>query len=414
MGFVGKIACRYLFARKGENFINLVSIFAVLGVALGVAVLNITMSIMTGFENELHNKLVGSSHVFVSSYGGKLGNSKEITAAINKLPEVKTAAPYVQGQVMLNADGRAQGVLLKGILKDSPSGQELLSYQKGNAVVSEFLEVKTRTSRLPQILIGDSLRLKLGLYKGQKLSLVSPQFVPGPLGLAPKQLAAELTGFYKSGLSGYEEALAYTTLDSAARFFRYGDSVTGLEVSLHDPSTAGSTKLKIQDLLTSFVLDSPVYVRDWTELNSSLWEAISLEKRAYFIVLLLLIVLASFSIVTTLIMIVLEKRKDIAVLRTFGAQSGTIRKVFVLMGGSIGFVGTILGLILGAIACYILSEYGFKLPQNVFPTDTLPIEVDPLNFLIVGVVAWAICLLATIYPAYKASKVEPCEILRYE
>lgn len=405
--FSRKIALRYLFSKKGETFISAVSIFAVLGVALGVAVLNITMSIMSGFEDELHKKLVGSSHIYIGSVAGEVDDYNLVIKKLKTINEIKTASAYVQGQVMLTIGKRSQGLLIKGIGENSPVFDELKNIKK-EIFFAESLDVQ-----LPKLLVGEQLKRRLGLYERQKVALLSPQMVSGPVGLAPRYKSFQIADFYNSGSSGYEEAFLYTTLTDAQKFFRLQDTVTGIEISLFEPNQAHLIKKKIIDELR-ILGKFNFYVQDWTELNSGLWEAISLEKRAYFIVLLLLIVLASFSIVTTLIMIVLEKRKDIAVIRTFGASSKTVRNIFLYMGGGIGLVGTVLGLVLGLAGCWVLTTYGFPLPENVFPTDTLPVKVSFLNFIFVGIIAWIICFVATLYPAIRASKLEPCEILRYE
>lgn len=421
--FIKKIANRYIWSRKSEAFISIVSIFAVLGVAIGVAVLNITLSIMTGFETELQNKLVGSSHVFIGKVAGNIDNWERVSSSIEEIDGITGVSPYAQGQVMLSDKRSSHGLLIKGIIKDGSAYEELKSYQLSDEEVSSiFTTTKVRNelstgevtqADLPNILVGNGLSRKLGLHTDKIVSLISPNVVSGPFGLAPRYKRYNISGFYKSGLSGYEEGLAYTSLKAVQKFFKLGKSITGFEISVNDPKKAPQIKQEIISKLREMKFYD-LYVQDWTETNKGLWDAIKLEKRVYFIVLLLLIVLASFSIVTTLVMIVLEKRKDIAVLRTLGASSRNIRNIFIYIGAFIGFSGTVLGLILGYIVCLFLSEFGFELPKNVFPTDTVPVVINISNFILVGVCAFVICLLATIYPARRASKLEPCEILRYE
>ena len=417
--FTRKIAKRYLWAKKSEAFISIVSIFALIGVAVGVAVLNITMSIMTGFEQELQNKLVGSSHIYIGRVNGGISNYDKLIDRVQALQSIKGLSPYVQGQVMLSANGKSQGLLLKGIIKDSLTYKELQSYQTNQILLDSIFEPTVVESDINEqafvsnILLGQELIRRLGVVSGEFVSALSPQVVSGPFGLAPRSKRFFVKGFYKAGLSGYEEALAYTDLNSAQNFFKLPNQITGLEISVNNPERAPAVKQTIISELREMGLFD-YYVQDWTELNKGLWEAIKLEKRVYFIVLLLLIVLASFSIVTTLVMIVLEKRKDIAVLRTLGASASVIRNIFILMGTIIGFLGTIIGLILGYIACVLLDTYGFQLPENVFPTDTVPVVINLTNFMIVGISAFLICIMATIYPARKASSLKPSEILRYE
>lgn len=421
--FVKKISGRYLWTKRGEAFINVVCIFSVIGVALGVAVLNIAMAIMAGFEEELHNKLVGSSHIYIGRIAGSVDSYQEIQNDLKKIPEITSAAPYIQGQVMLNGEGASQGLMLKGISKGSPSYNEIVSFgtttEKINKIYlpqiveSADSQGNLTNSELPGLFLGEGLRRVLKVYEGLPVSVLTPQTSASPFGLNPRYRRFVPVGFFKSGLSGYEESIAYTSLETAQEFFRLKNSVTGFEVTVSRPELAPKIAEKIKDIFRSQG-KADYYVQDWTRLNSGLWQAIKLEKQVYFIILLLLIALASFSIVTTLIMIVLEKRRDIAVMRTFGASSNTVFSIFIRLGASIGLIGTVSGVILGFIGAIGLREFGFPLPKNVFPTDVLPIKIEPLTFLIVAVASFVICLLATIYPARRAGKLNPSEILRFE
>ena len=421
--FVKKISKRYLWTKRGEAFINVVSVFSIIGVALGVAVLNIAMAIMAGFEDELHNKLVGSSHIYLGRIAASVDNYQQLEQDLKKIPEITLLAPYVQGQVLLNGEGTSQGLMLKGIVKDSPSYNELKSYETDNTKL-EQLEIPqiydstladgtAQKSELPALFLGEGIKRQVKVYAGLPVSVLSPQTASSPFGLNPRYRRFMPVGFFQSGLSGYEESIAYTSLAAAQEFFRQKDSVTGFEITVSDPNLAPKIAAQISDILREQgKID--YYVQDWTRLNSGLWQAIKLEKRVYFIILLLLIALASFSIVTTLVMIVLEKRRDIAVMRTFGASSKNISSIFIYLGASIGAIGTLAGLILGFLGAIGLEQYGFPLPKNVFPTDTLPIKIEPLTFLIVAVASFIICLLATLYPARRAGKLNPSEILRFE
>ena len=210
----------------------------------------------------------------------------------------------------------------------------------------------------------------------------------------------------------YEKALAYISISDAQKFFGLGDSVSGLEVRLDDIDLAPEVAQSIMDKASQ--LEELLYAEDWTQRNKPLWDAIRLEKKVYFIVLLLLVVLASFSIISTLIMIVLEKRKDISVLMTLGASSKSVANIFKYQGTVIGLIGTALGLAGGFLGCMLLKTYGFPLDERIFQMSQLPIKMEPLNFLLVGLAAFVICVLATIYPARRASKLEPSEVLRYE
>lgn len=421
--FVKKIAKRYLWTKRGEAFINVVSVFSIVGVALGVAVLNIAMAIMAGFESELHNKLVGSSHIYIGRIAANVEDYQALQDRLNKIPEITLSAPYVQGQVLLNGEGTSQGLMLKGILKDSPSFKELKSYDADLSKLeqlnvtqvyeSTLADGTVQKSELPALFLGEGIKRQVKVYSGLPVSVLSPQTASSPFGLNPRYRRFMPVAFFKSGLSGYEESIAYTSLAAAQEFFRQKDSVTGFEITVKDPNLAPKIAAQISDILREQgKLD--YYVQDWTRLNSGLWQAIKLEKQVYFIILLLLIALASFSIVTTLVMIVLEKRRDIAIMRTFGASAKDISSIFIYLGASIGTIGTLAGLILGFLGAVGLEQYGFPLPKNVFPTDTLPIKIEPLTFLVVAIASFIICLLATLYPARRAGKLNPSEILRFE
>jgi lipoprotein-releasing system permease protein len=422
LAFSKKIALRYLWSKRSEAFITISSVISVLGVAIGVIVLTMTMAIMTGFETELRNKVVGSSHIFVHRVGGKLHNWKDTVKKIETLPAVQTVNAYTQHQVLLSAEGRSRGLLIRGIQEEGTAATELSRYLGDKKAVEtlftpvstsvESLEKGVQSATLPGIIIGKELARTMLLYKGSKISLLSPDVGSTPFGLVPRFKRFVIVGIYSSGLTGYEEGLAYVNMKDAQQFFRLGDSISGIEVSLSDVDSAPQIAAKILDTLGG--VGSGFYVQDWTQANKELWEAIQLEKQVYFIVLLLIIVMASFSIISMLIMVVLEKRRDIAILKTLGARTSTIGWIFRLQGAIIGVSGVVIGLIGGYLGCLALRHYGFPLPENVFPTSTVPVQIEAVNFIAVGISAFVICLLSTWYPVRRASAVEPSEVLRYE
>jgi lipoprotein-releasing system permease protein len=302
------------------------------------------------------------------------------------------------------------------------ASEQLSQYMEGREAVSQMFSppsVPVRRSdgsvdevTLPGMIIGRELARQFNLSIGDTLSVFSPQTTSTPFGLVPKYRRFVVAGVYASGLVEYESGLVYIPLGEAQQFFQLGDAVTGLEVRLADvdqaPIIAEEMKKALLSLAPGFVVQS------WTESNRALWEAIQLEKRAYFIVLLLIIVMASFSIVATLIMIVLEKRKDIAVLMTMGASPSRVASIFRIQGAVIGLVGTVLGLGLSVLGCVALQTYGFPLNEQVFQMKQLPVRIEIGNFIMVSVSAFAICFLSTFYPARRASQLEPAEVLRYE
>ena len=413
--FSKKIALRYLWSKRAEAFISIITVFAIIGVAVGVAVLNITMSIMTGFEHELRSKIVGDSHIVVYKFGDSINSWQDVLLEIKKNKDVVAASPFTQNQALISIAGKSRGVMVKGIQSSGELASKLEGYLMNRSDLKYVFNGDENDSNdsLPGIVLGQELFNQLGIIPGTKVSILSSQTSSTPFGLSPRFRRFSARSSYQSGLSAYEEALAYVDLKEAQKFFKTGDSISGVEIMVSDIDNSSLTAESIRNALTSR-FGGGFYAQDWTQSNKELWEALKLEKQVYFIVLLLLIVLASFSIVSTLIMIVMEKRKDIAVMKTLGASTSSIAQIFRIQGAVIGLCGTIGGSVIGYLSCIALKHYGFPLPENVFPTDVVPVLISPMNFCIVAVSAFLICLLSTWYPARRASQVEPSEALRYE
>jgi lipoprotein-releasing system permease protein len=422
--FSKKIALRYLWSKRAEAFISIISIISVIGVAIGVMVLNIVMAVMTGFEHELREKIVGTdSHIVVSNrFGGRIDGWRDASAAIGQVQGVQSVSAFTYNQVLIRSDSRSSGLLVRGIAKDSASAQQVQTYLGATESLDPLFKPPTVTvlnasgdeqeASIPGILIGKSLARSLGVFVGTPVSILSPQVTSTPFGLVPSFRRFVVVGTYSSGLVEYESGVAYIALEEAQRFFGMENGVSGLEVRVNDINRAPETAKLILEKLGG--PSAGFAVRDWTETNRPLWEAIQLEKRVYFIVLLLIIVMASFSIVTTLIMIVLEKRKDIAIMKTMGASTASVSWIFRIQGAVIGGLGTVIGLVLGFVGCVALKKFGFPIDERIFQMSTLPIHIDPLNFVMVGIAAFSICFFATMYPARRAAQLEPSEVLRYD
>lgn len=421
--FSRKIAMRYLWSKRSEAFITIITIIAVLGVAIGVIVLNMTMAIMSGFEDELRKKIVGNTHVQVLRVGGVIRDWREVSKKVLEVPDVKTVSPFTQHQALLSMGGRARGLIIRGVEKDSVAAEELAGYLEAGFDIetlfsSQKIDVflsngKKEVAELPALIIGRELAKTLSIFAGEPVSLLSPQVSSSPFGLVPRFKRFAVSGVYKSGMAGYEETLVYVGLETAQKFFRIGDTVTGLDVAVNNIDLAPETAQRINEALSTLP-GGGYYTQDWKNRNKELWEALQLEETVYFIVLLLLIVLASFTIISALIMIVIEKRKDIAVLRTLGATTSSVANIFRMQGAIIGAVGTVLGTVGGYLGAVLLREYGFQLPEGVFPTTTVPVRLEFFNFAVVAVSAFLICCVSTIYPAWRASRLSPSEVLRYE
>ncbi|MCB0310312.1 MAG: ABC transporter permease, partial [Bdellovibrionales bacterium] len=355
-------------------------------------------------------------------YGGEIKDWRAIESTIRSVPGVESVAPFTYQQALLRNDRTSSGVLIRGIQQGSASADQLSEYLDGNQRIEKLfnpepLELKDsngdpQTVTLPGIVVGKELARSMGLLVGSPVSLLSPQVSSTPFGLVPRFKRFVVTATYSSGLVEYESGLAYITLEDAQRFFRLEDAISGFEIRVDHIELSPKIASAIMDALGGF--GSGFYAQDWTEQNKPLWEAIHLEKRVYFLVLQLIIVMASFSIISSLIMIVLEKRKDIAILKTMGASTRSIANIFMLQGMVIGLCGTLSGLLLGYAGCVALEHYGFPLPEGAFPMKTLPVRIDLFSFFLVGLVAFVICCIATLYPAIRASRLDPCEVMRYE
>jgi lipoprotein-releasing system permease protein len=423
-GFSKKIALRYLWSKRSEAFISIITIISVIGVAIGVMVLNIVMAVMTGFEHELREKMVGTdSHIVISNdSGGRVSGWQDIVGEVRKVPGVVSVSPFTYNQVLIRSETRSSGLLIRGIQQGSASAQQVQSYLGPQQSLDSLFSPPSVTvlmasgeeseANIPGIVVGRSLARSLGVFAGTPVSILSPQVTSTPFGLVPSFRRFVVVGTYRSGLVEYENGVAYVALAEAQKFFGMGDTVSGLEVRVSDINQAPALAQQILARLGG--ADAGFAVRDWTLTNQPLWEAIQLEKRVYFIVLLLIIVMASFSIVTTLIMIVLEKRKDIAIMKTLGASTASVSRIFRIQGAVIGGIGTAVGLVLGLVGCVALQQFGFPIDERIFQMSTLPIHIDPLNFVMVGVAAFAICFFATMYPARRAAQLEPSDVLRYD
>ncbi len=384
--------------------------------------LNMVMAVMTGFEYELREKIVSTnSHILVKHIGGKLYAWRETQAEISKIPGVTSVSAFTYNQALMRTGANNTGVLIRGIEPEGAAAKQLQEFSGGAKPLKDILrpqplkhDEKTEAEEvlLAPLIIGKELAQSAGVLLGSPVSLLSAQVASSPFGLLPRYKRFVVAGIYSSGLLEYESGLAYTSLEEAQKFFRMADAIAGFEVRVDDLYAAPRIAQEIVNRLGG--LSRGIYAEDWTEINKPLWDALKLEKKVYFLVLLLIIVMASFSIITTLIMIVLEKRKDIAIMKTMGASTKAVASIFTFLGTVIGALGTCLGLVSGYLGCLALRQYGFPLDERIFQMSTVPVRINIENFLMVGGAAFLICVLATIYPAVRASQLEPSEVLRYE
>ncbi|MFW5499213.1 MULTISPECIES: lipoprotein-releasing ABC transporter permease subunit [unclassified Maridesulfovibrio] len=403
------VALRYLFTLRKNNFISVISLFAVCGVALGVAALIVVIGVMNGFSTDLRDKILGvNAHVIVTAYDGTLENYHHMTDRIEKIPGVTGVTPFIYSEVMLSSSGGVKGVVLRGVDADTAKG--VLSLP--GDMLSGSVDSLSKDSKLPEIVIGNQLARRLGLVLGDTVNLLSPSGTRTAAGFTPKIRVFKVGGIFRTGMYEYDSSLAYISNTAAQKLLGFKrDFVSGLEIRLADVYAVD----KIGKLLDKELAGYPVQIRNWQEMNSNLFAALKLEKTAMFIILAMIVMVGSFSIITTLVMLVMQKTKDIAVLMSMGATSGSIRRIFMLQGTLIGLIGTTIGYLIGIPVALLLKKYQFiKLPSNVYPVDYLPIRMDWMDLTIIGVAAFSLCFLATLYPAKQAAALEPAQALRYE
>ncbi|MBI2349382.1 MAG: lipoprotein-releasing ABC transporter permease subunit [Deltaproteobacteria bacterium] len=410
------IGLRYLRARRRETFISLITLISILGVMIGVMTLNVVMAVMTGFEEVLRDRLLGiNAHIAVVKPGDRLTDYEQIVDQIQQEKGVVAAAPSVYGQVMVTSGARVSGVVVRGIDPDRAARVvDVQSYIKegslGALKKSYPVEVEGRSVSLPGVILGTRLAGQLKVLVGEPVQVVSPLATPTVLGMVPKVRRFVVAGLFDSGMHEYDATLVYMNLAEAQRFFEIGDSVSSIEIRVQDVYRAQEIAGKIQRQL-----GFPYFAEDWSRLWPNLFSALRLEKTVYFLVLLLMVLIGAFNIISTLIMVVMEKKKDIAILQSMGATRRSIRRIFLIKGCVIGTVGTLLGVLFGYGICLLIERYQFiELPKDVFLISTVPVRIYLGNFVLVALTSFFVCLLASVYPARHAAKLDPVEIIRYE
>jgi len=403
------IALRYLFAKRRQAFISVISLISVMGVGLGVASLIIVLGVMTGFSENLRDKILGiNAHVIVGSLDKGFGNYNELVDKAKGVKGVKSATPFIYTEVIFSSRGSAKGAVLRGV--DPVSAGSVLSI--GKDLTKGSLKDLAKTDGFPGVIVGKELAKGLGLTIGSRVNILSPAGKKTSAGFSPKIMTFQVCGIFATEVFEYDSSLAYVSISAAQKLLGMEkDLVTGLELKVYDVYAVQDLSKEVLAKLGGF----PFYVRNWIEMNKNLFSALQLEKTAMGIILIMIVLVGSFSIVTTLIMMVMEKTKDIAVLMSLGATRKNIRNIFILQGTIIGFVGTSLGYIFGIGLSLLLKKYQFiKLPADVYYLDHIPIQLDWPDLTIIGLAAMLLCFLATIYPARQAAKMEPAEALRYE
>ena len=420
------ISLRYLKAKRKSAFISIITLISTAGVALGVMALIIVLAVMTGFEQDLKEKILGTNaHVVVLKSSGPIEDYNGLMAKLTKLNGVVAATPFIYSQVMLTSGKHVSGVVLRGIdPKTDPKVTNLykamvqgslddLSPEHG--IISVARDANPVT---PGLIIGKELAKNLNLFVGDRVNVVSPMGNITPLGMVPKMKGFRIAGIFNTGMFEYDSTLAYVDMKEAQSFLGLGDTVTGIQLKVSDVYATGELARKINS-----ELGLSYFARDWMQMNKNILFALKTEKVVMFIILTLIVLVAAFGIASTLFMLVMEKNRDIAILKSMGASGRSIMKIFIMEGLIIGVSGTLVGVLSGLLVAKNLESIvgvvqrvtGFELfSRDVYYLDRFPSQVVPMDVCVISVTAIIISFIATLYPSWQASRLLPSEALRYE
>lgn len=420
------ISLRYLKAKRKSAFISIITLISTAGVALGVMALIIVLAVMTGFELDLKEKILGTNaHIVVLKTGGAIDDYVSLQEKLEKYKGVLASTPFIYNQVMIASGKNVSGVVLRGI--DPESDSKVTNLHKAmisgrlSALLPEpgsMLFDQDSEPPRPGLVIGKELARNLNLFVGDKVNIVSPMGNITPLGMVPKMKGYRVVGIFHTGMFEYDSTLAYVWLKDAQSFLGMGDSVTGIQLKVADVyATSELTRQINKDLGLSY------HARDWMQMNKNILFALKTEKVVMFIILTLIVLVAAFGIASTLFMLVMEKTRDIAILKSMGATGTSIMKIFILEGLIIGTTGTALGVCSGLLIAKNLESIvqlvqrvtGFELfSRDVYYLDRFPSHVVTADVLIISATALLISFIATLYPSWQASRLLPSEALRYE
>ncbi|MFA5905076.1 MAG: lipoprotein-releasing ABC transporter permease subunit [Desulfobacula sp.] len=406
MAFEFFIAGKYLKAKRKEGFISLITLLSVAGVAVGVMALVIVIAVMSGAETDFRKRILGlEPHILVMNYSGKFDGYSQIIDDLVKKEEVIGASPILFAQAMIRSSHSFSGIMVRGI---DPGNSFSLIKGFGSEQLKKVLGKDSSNNDLPGIVLGKQLANSIGVIPGDKIILMSPNGIVSPVGNIPSMKRFLVTDTFESGMYEYDSTLAYIEIGEAQSLVGVKNEISAIGIWVKN---VFDVKI-VKDLLKN-LLSYPFYMRDWMEINKSLFSALKLEKAAMFIILTLIILVAAFNIASALIMMVMEKTKDIAVLKTMGTTNKVIRRIFIIQGMIVGSFGTFIGAVSGIIICYFLKKYDFIQLPDAYPFSTLPVQLEYTDVIIIAGSAILISFLSTLYPSHKASKMDPVEALRY-
>ncbi len=409
------VGLRYTRAKRKNHFISFISLTSMVGIALGVAALIIVLSVMNGFQSELRSRILGvASHIEITEYSNQLSQWKMLAKQVDSQPQVQASAPYIMAQGMLSNGQAVQGTLVRGI---QPTLENKVADLGNNMKQGQLSDLRAGTFN---IILGADLAYALGVNVGDKVVLMAPQGQFTPTGVVPRIKQFTVVGLFQIGMYEYDAGLALIHIQDAAKLYRMGDKVSGLRLKINDLFEAPAMTQVLGKTLLPL---GAYYITDWTQQHANFFKAIQLEKRVMFIILTLIVAVAAFNIVSTLVMAVTDKRADIAIMRTLGASPRSIMQIFIIQGSLIGIIGTFFGAVLGIVIAlnidtiipFIENLFHVQfLAKDVYYISDLPSKLEWSDTVTIIITSIVLSLMATLYPSYKASKINPAEALRYE
>ncbi|AYN86763.1 lipoprotein-releasing ABC transporter permease subunit [Commensalibacter melissae] len=415
--FERMVAKRYLRARKGERFVSIIAIFSLIGIALGVGTLIVVMAVMNGFKADLLGRILGLNgdlSVYSQSYDGptSLRGYNNLSNRIEQMPHITSAIPFIEGQVLISAGNFNSGGMVRGMTASGLEKLKVISKTLDPTVLKQFQGDDV-------IIIGETLAEQANLGVGSRLTLISPKGSATVMGNIPRIKSYRIIGIFDSGMHEYNSSYVFLPMRAAQKYFQLDDEVTGIQIFSNDSTHIQAVTHQLEN---SFRNDNLKFV-DWTQSNNAFFGAVQVEQNVMFLILALIILVAAFNVISSLIMMVKDKTRDIAILRTMGASRGAIMRIFLMCGASVGVTGTLIGTILGILFCKNIEHIRQGLQKitgtnlfnpEVYYLEHLPAKLDWSDVIQVVSMALFLSLLATLYPSWKAAKTDPVEALRNE